>query len=302
MQINLISNDNGVGLSRDIELLESLFRELGHRVNRVHWEAVESPTADVNFHIELIGPQHFATADKHVGIFNLEWFPHEWAQYLGRYTQLWAKSCEAFEFFMEMGLDTGTHTGFLSRDLYDQSILKQPRVLHLKGRSQYKNTDAVIEAYRKHGAQLPPLTVISQVPLEVLPGVDQWIGTIEDHKLLELMNSHAWHLCPSECEGWGHSIVEALSCKAIVIATDASPMNEHVLPGHGLLIEPKSSVRSINAWRHDIDPDAIAAALMTVAVLDDDTILSMRAKARVWFNARQASFVDKAKILLSKLA
>ncbi len=302
MQINLISNDNGVGLSRDIELLESLFRELGHRVNRVHWENAESPTADVNFHIELIGPQHFATADKHVGIFNLEWFPHEWMKYLGRYTQLWAKSCEAFEFFMEQGLDTGTHTGFFSRDLYDPSVLKQPRVLHVKGRSQYKNTEAVLEAYRRHASRLPPLTVITQAPLEILPNVEYWLGSIDDKKLRELMNSHAWHLCPSECEGWGHSIVEALSCKAIVITTDASPMNEHVLPGHGALIDPSSSAWQSSAWHYAVNPDDIASTLQACAQLTDDESAAMRAKARVWYQVRRSTFIDKAKVLLEKLA
>ena len=43
---------------------------------------------------------------------------------------------------------------------------------------------------------------------------------VDDDKLIEFMNKFYYHLCPSEAEGFGHYINEALSCKSIVVTTN----------------------------------------------------------------------------------
>ena len=59
---------------------------------------------------------------------------------------------------------------------------------------------------------------------------------VDDDELRLVQNRHGVHLCPSEAEGFGHTLVEAMSCGAVVITTDGPPMNEMVTPDRGALV------------------------------------------------------------------
>ena len=103
----------------------------------------------------------------------------------------------------------------------------------------------------KHGLtnpQFPKLFVINNRKM----GIDAKRGNIDfihdflpKSKLQALQNQCGFHICPSETEGFGHYIMEALSCSAVVVTTNAPPMNEFILtvgawldikaPGHNTL-------------------------------------------------------------------
>lgn len=302
MRINLISRDNGMGLTQDIAQMTKIFTSLGHTTAFVN-APDECRPADVNFYLELFAPKYLDAASKHVGIFNPEWFDPAWTEYLPRFTQIWAKSSVALEQYVEHGLTNAVYTGFASADLFDPTIVRQRRVLHVRGTSGRKGTEAVIEAYRRESYGLLPLTIISDSPIcdSHMPNVEQYIGRISHAKLTELYNSHMFHLCPSSYEGWGHYIAEAAGCKAIVITTNASPMNEHILSTFGYLIEP-TLVQNYRGIRHHfIDVDGIVNALEMVSSVDDETLSMMRQRARVWSGIRRTLFLDKAVELINKL-
>jgi len=59
------------------------------------------------------------------------------------------------------------------------------------------------------------------------------------YELAALQLGSGIHLCPSEREGYGLYIAEAMAAGALVIATNHPPMNELVTNATGLLIEPE---------------------------------------------------------------
>lgn len=266
MKINLVSRDNGVGLSRDMDLLESIFTPAGHDVIRVSWQERTMRRADVAIFLELFSPALMPYAAKHIGIFNLEWFIPKWKPYMKHFRQMWAKSLEAYETMRRWGLRNVHHTGFLSRDMLDATVERELRCVHLAGHSPLKNTGAVIDAWR-HDPTLPPLTIISANHYEVPVGVRMLTGYLTDAELTRELNAARIHLCPSAAEGWGHYITEALTIGATVIATDGSPMNEQVRPEHGILLPPSAIGRRHYAAHHHIDPSAIINAVRHAAAL-----------------------------------
>lgn len=302
-RINLISNDNGVGLTRDVELLEAFLKSRGHWPRVCDWRNVAMlPKADLAIHIEILNPANIASAHKNVGIFNLEWFEPDWEKHLEHLDQIWAKSSVAFEWFMERGHDQVRCTSFQSRDMGNSATPKLLRVLHVRGASMTKGTETVFEAYKLAGNYLPPLTVVTRDPIEGLPHPNvELVMAPSDGNLRELMNSHRIHLCPSIVEGWGHHINEALSCRSIVVTTDASPMNEHVMPSFGRLLPVIREGYMRGATTSFVEPNAIITTLHEVCRLPLNELHRMGVRAREWFLSRNAAFEQHADKLLAAL-
>lgn len=299
LTINLVSRDNGVGLTVDMGLLEGMLGAAGHRVARVDWRAHAMYRCDVGIFLELWNPRLARYAGRTVGVFNLEWFQNSWSRDLARVTQLWAKSTEAHEAYQRLRLRTSTLTGFLSRDLYDPGVTRTLSCLHLRGHSDFKGTHAVIEAWR-HNPTFPPLTIISAVPLEV-PSNVRVLGRVSEDELRHEMNTATIHICPSRAEGWGHYITEALSTKAVVVTTDASPMNEHVRPEWGILIPPSSTGRRGMVAEYHVSQQSIADGVRQALALGDARRAEMGEAARAHFDRRNTDFTSTALSLLERI-
>ena len=275
---HLISNDNGVGLSTDMSLLESVLTEAGYKVSRVHWKQPTMPKCDLAVFLEMYNPNLARYAKKKIGIFNLEWFPTVWRPYLKTFDQLWAKSAEASGVFTRYGF-VSHHTGFMTQDLYDPDVPRTESCLHLKGKSSLKGTEAVLEAWSSF-TDLPPLTIIASEKLRVPPNV-RVLPRIGQADLVRELNTHRIHVCPSKSEGWGHYITEGMSTGAIVITTDASPMNEHVQPDRGLLLPVRGTMPRHMAHEYHTSPVDLANAVR------DAMTMHPAHRAAISMNARQ---------------
>lgn len=298
LKIALISRDNGVGLSLDVQLLTDFFSSAGHEVSFHDWRSEAMPHADIAFHLELVGRSLAQYADKNIGLLNLEWYPAEWLKYLPAFDQIWAKSEYAYRFCRQRGARDVHRTGFLGRDRFDATVSRELKCLHIRGKSQMKGTEEVVEAWRRNPG-LPPLTIVSKDPVHVPDHVSVVLSP-SDPELDRLMNQHLIHLCPSTAEGWGHYITEAMSVGAVVITTDASPMNEHIQPEWGYLLGIARVKPHHQAVLTHTTPDMIAEAVRRAADLDEGLRRSVGQKARAHFLRRNASFRSIAQGLVEQ--
>lgn len=297
LSITLVSRNNGVGLSTDMALLTELFSQAGHRVHRVDWRVPRIAKCDVVIFLELFNPNLLKFANKSVGIFNPEWFLGQWKPWVAKLSQVWAKSESAVDIFTPMNPQT-VYTGFLSRDLYEPSVQRKTKVLHMQGHSADKNTERVLEAWAAF-PDLPQLTVLSHTAKAVPKGVVR-LSRIPEHQLRVVLNEHDIHLCPSRVEGWGHYISEALSTGAYTITTDMSPMNEHVKPEWGALLTPSKVEPRGFAQACDVSAKGIASAVRAASVIGQAERTKMRYAARAHMNRRNADFTTTALKLLEQ--
>jgi len=279
MKINLVSRDNGVGLSQDMRLLGEILRSGGHTAQMVDWRSNDTAPCDVAIFLELWNPRLASRARRVVGVFNLEWLPRRWHPELRRCTQLWAKSLEASQVYRRMGLSAARYTGFTSRDMYDPTIPRQLSCLHHRGKSTLKGTEVVLEAWKRHHASLPPVTIVSHAPIQAPPGVTV-LPRLSDADLARQFNTHQIHLCPSRTEGWGHYLVEGMFAGAVVVTTNGSPMNEHIQPDRGILVDPSHRTARGLVRMHHMDPNSLAEAVQRAVAMSQDDRDRMGARAR----------------------
>jgi glycosyltransferase involved in cell wall biosynthesis len=270
--VNIIGRDNGAGLSRDMDLLSSLFRGRGWRVlvngrrnrgpgettKRIairairEWRGVGiaagvlSPPWALNLHIEDIDHQYLRVARRNVLIPNQEYFREASQCHLHSMDGVLTKTRLAQEIFSAKGCNA-RYVGWRGADRrIATSSSSDAMALHVAGRSQLKGTDAVLDAWERH-PEWPPIVVVRQrmgydnvplpwAPRTIPPNVRVIDERISDAALRELQNAIRIHVAPSEAEGFGHVLAEAMSVGALVITTDAAPMNELITNAHGILV------------------------------------------------------------------
>ncbi len=249
--IDIVTFDSR-GLRRSAEIMHAAmtpaFRTQIHvlKLGRVHlaWRGALKSLANrvlksprVMIFLEVVPAAWIGLTDRGILIPNQEWMSEETLQSLPRCAQIWCKTRYAADIFQQRGFDT-RFIGFSSKDMYLPACRKDyGRFLHVSGKSAQKGTGAILDLWRRHPEWPPLLTISRDKAVRRFSGANVLIRGDEmpEAELQTLMNVCGVHLCPSEAEGFGHTISEGLSTKALVISTDAPPMNEMVQPGYGLL-------------------------------------------------------------------
>ena len=235
--INIISRDNGSGLSKDIQIVKN---NIKHPSRIVPFDQHIMPSkADINIFIELFDPRFLSTAKKNYIIPNQEWYYDAWRKYIPSFDLILCKTKLAEQRFSMAG-GKCMFTSFTSFDHY-LPIIKKKNILHTSNNSKTKGTKKIIEIYNRF-PDLPEVTIVSRKIKGYAPGINKIEKFIPDQQFKILQNKHQIHLCPSVSEGFGHYIVEAMSAKCIVITTDGSPMNEIVTNDTGFLIPIDTSI------------------------------------------------------------
>jgi hypothetical protein len=266
----IVVKSNQYGLTRDAELLADALdgagvktEIAGIRDRSLLDRLIGRRRARRIIHLERVFPQWTGAAEINVLIPNQERFPRRQLHRLRRTNLILAKTHEAVGAFAGRGVPV-EYLGFTSQDRFDQQVPKDwGRMLHLAGGSTLKGTEDVLQLWERH-PEWPELVLVQKrqnAPAKVPANVRLITGYAGDEELKRLQNACGIHLCPSRSEGWGHNLVEGMSCGALVITTDAPPMNEHVRADYGLLVTaPHSKPRHMGTC-HFVELSALEAAV-----------------------------------------
>lgn len=315
MKVNLIAWDNGFGLTRNLRLLSEALTGSGHHVSvsairrgklrkilrpkllraRIGWQRMRgdhAPSYDVNMMLEHVRPEYFPVARHNVLLPHPEWFLNSDHAALGGIDRVFALTRHAVPIFEGLGKAVD-YVGFTSEDRLDRRVVRERAFFHLAGRSQNKGTEALLALWRRH-PEWPRLTVV-QNPRTARLGapaanIDHRIDYLTDAELQRLQNAHRFHLCPSETEGFGHYLVEAMGVGAITVTVDAPPMCEMVTPERGALVTATRTGRQNLATTYFFDDASMEAAIARVTGMDDAELDRIGAAARAWFEANDREF------------
>lgn len=308
MTVRILSRDNGFGLSRDIALVTGALREKGFDVEtlgmggdrvinglRQSWLRLESHwrrAPEVQVFLERLFPACLPLCRNNLLIPNPEWTDAASRPLLARFARVLCKTRHAMDIFAALDCPT-SYIGFTSVDRMDANVARERRFFHLAGRSRAKGTEPLLTAWRQH-PEWPPLTVVQNAKTaSAMPGatnIEHIVDHLDDQSLRRMQNRHLFHICPSEAEGFGHYIMEALSVGAIVLTTDGAPMNELVTRERGMLI-PVSRVGALNlSPQYFVGAAGIESAVATALALDAARCQALSDAARRHFLDNDSAF------------
>ncbi len=315
IRVNLIARDNGFGLSRNLTLLHDALEQAGFEVtvsgirrgtlrkllhpaklrarSIVHRLVGKSaPRWDVNLMLERVRPEYLSTARCNVLLPHPEWFDEGDRIWLPRIDRVFALTHHAVPIFEQLGMKV-TYTGFTSEDRIDRGVPRERTFFHLAGRSSNKGTDTLLALWQKH-PEWPNLTVLQSPRVDRslvnAPNIAHRLDYIPDGELKRLQNAHRFHLCPSETEGFGHYLVEAMGVGAAVVTLDAPPMNEMVTPERGALVPWSRTGTQSLATTYFYEAGAMQTVIERLLAADEAELDRMGTAAREWFENNDRGF------------
>lgn len=324
-KVGLVYWDTGFGIGRDVAIVEEVVRKLGCETRHIRTK-IRSDVRErrakfavqawrllfplpLQIHFEQIHREQFRLARRNIIFPNPEFTDPKALSRTPNLSAICCKTRHGFE------LLSGHHpgcvfTGFTSVDRSLESVPKDfRRFLHVAGKSDFKGTDEVLEAWRRH-PEWPELTVVwspvctyggPRRALEAPPNVNVISRFLEEQELLDLQNRCGIHLCPSQAEGFGHYINEALSAGAVVVTTDAPPMNEFVTAANGFTVTAEPEKDQFMSTLFTVRVDALESVIGRILETPTDTLGEMGRRSRRVFEEGREEFRDRFASLVSRL-
>lgn len=327
-RIHLLARDNGAGLTRDLSILGAILAQAGFDVTAsaigaggwrrelrrwrlramLGWRALRERPRHARFDaaiaFEQILPAFARLARRNALIPNPEWFRPEFEARLARIDRVFAKTHHAVPIFASRGCDA-RFVGFTSVDRLQRDVAREPSFFHLAGRSGNKGTRALVELWQRRTGW-PTLTIVQRDKLAIpspcpanLVFLTQYL---DESALAAIANRSLFHLCPSETEGFGHHIVEGMSVGAVMLTTNAPPMNELVTPERGILVRYARTGTQRLATTYFVDEEAAGAGVERMLALDATQRRILRERAREWYERNDLQFRQRIVEAVAELA
>jgi DNA-directed RNA polymerase subunit K/omega len=203
--------------------------------------------------------------------------------------------------------------------LPDKMVRSEDKILHLAGANNWKNTPDVIKTWLEY-PDLPPLVIViygvgyrsltdylSKEDLERALKSKNIIWHKKElpfDQIVEYKHKYRLQLCPSLAEGYGHYINEGRISRAVVITTNAPPMNELITSTSGILIECLPS--QIHPKKNDykmcyVEPRQVYEAVKRALALSEKEKSSLGNQAYTNYKKDTAFFAQHLNTFLQKL-
>lgn len=304
LTINLFFSMNGKGSQQDGFILKEAIESLGHSARCYEKPEANPAFADINVFFESFNEKQMsnqqAKAPNNWFIPNPElyWQPFE---ELERFNLILCRTKQAERIFTTLGKPT-YYLGFTSVDCYRPDIKKHyEKWIHIAGGSGLKGTKSAVLSWMAN-RNFPHLMILMQEKPPKLPSNVKWHSNrFPEYGLRFVQNECGIHLCASEAEGYGHYLVEALSTKAVVITTDAPPMNEFIQDKR-CLVPYSSCVDQFLGVRYIVDPDALANTVKTIMRLSQSEKEAIGEQNRAFYLQKREEFKENLRKLLEATA
>ncbi len=321
LRVNLLIHVHAAGLRQDLRVWRRALRASGaevtltafnpqfhHRairaVRKVAGRLIPRPPFDVNIFVENIVESWCPLARVNVFVPHQEWAFEDVRAKMHLMDYIFCKTRYAAQLFGASGAEV-RYIGFTSLDRYDPAVKKDyNRFLHVAGSSIQKGTGAVNDAWLRH-PEWPCLTLCSYEPavhVASAANITTITSFIEESALRRMQNASGVHLCPSEAEGFGHYIVEAMSIGALVVTTDAPPMNELVRPDRGALVGYGRTVPQGMGTNFYIDTGNLEHTIDRILGMDENARKTLGKHARTWFHENNRAFLTQIRERLLEVA
>lgn len=284
-QPNFETKVRKVGLRRVDSLMDRI-------IPQTYWKLFPNKLPHINLFCEQIFENWLNAANTNILIPNQEWCRPATLELLPSLDKILCKTRYAEDIFNNMG-HNATYIGFTSEDHYDKNITKNYRkFLHVAGKSLQKGTVPIARTWSKH-PEWPSLTIVTHNPALISEYFAPNIiveSPVHIERLWFLQNECGVHLCPSEAEGFGHVINEALACGAVVVTTAAPPMNELVGSDCGFLVKYRRTALQSLGTNYYIDEESLACTVNLIIQLNDEKLESMGHLARARYIKSKLNF------------
>ncbi|MBS0586291.1 MAG: glycosyltransferase [Verrucomicrobia bacterium] len=332
LSINLIIEQKGSGLEKDAIILKKALEELGHTVFWPNKKESPKPNVDINIFVERLQKAYFKLAKKNYFIPNPEFYPKkkdlEQVDLILCRTHNMEKIFQKplhTSFFWNISInflrrifgpsffesiessstyeDQLFYLGFTGIDQSEKPVIKDYYApLHAIGKSPWKGTLSVLSTWQRN-PNFPKLTFMRSKNSTLTLKIQKFKGVkniefvteyFSNAAYKEIQNRFGMHICTSEIEGFGHYISEAMSTGAVVVTTDAPPMNEFIQDPR-CKIKIKSSKRKGIGTSYTIDLKDLKEKLTTLFNLPPHELEAIGTKNRQLFLEKREEFQQQLK-------
>ena len=302
--IHLISPAGGPGNRLDLDIVSPLLEECGFEVVRypvlrrngrarlghmLRWLARFRWRFDLTIFMGPLFPEWLPFAKKNIWIPNVEGVHEHHRKLLPWIDLVLAKTRLTEEIFRALGRPT-EFIGFTSPDRLDASV---PRTYHefLHAASSHnKGTKRLVQCWKSH-PEWPRLTCLVTGREAEAPNIRAFPTFVAEAEYRRMQNATGFHMCCSEAEGFGHYIMEALSCRAVVFTTNGPPMTELIDSSRGILVDhlPETTPCGLSR-RYYFDFARLADAIDRARSMDEAALRKLGSAGRDFFLENDRAF------------